>query len=61
MSLDKNRAWKLLEDISFVRVAGTEPDKFVNIQIFQSHLLLIAVTGQSVGRSLVGGGGAPCQ
>lgn len=24
MSLDKNRAWKLLEDLSFVRVAGTE-------------------------------------
>ena len=26
MSLDKNRAWKLLEDISFVRVAGTDAE-----------------------------------
>ena len=26
MSLDKNRAWKLLEDISFVRVAGTDEE-----------------------------------
>jgi len=32
MSMDKNRAWKLLEDISFVRVAGTEEDlKCANI------------------------------
>lgn len=26
MCMDKNRAWKLLEDISFVRVAGSEED-----------------------------------
>ena len=26
MSMDKNRAWKLLEDISFVRVAGSEEE-----------------------------------
>lgn len=32
MSLDKNRAWKLLEEISFVRVAGTEEElKAANI------------------------------
>lgn len=32
MSLDKDRAWKLLEDISFVRVAGSEEDlKVTNI------------------------------
>lgn len=32
MSLDKDRAWKLLEDISFVRVAGSEEDlKVANI------------------------------
>ena len=24
--MDKNRAWKLLEDISFVRVAGTKEE-----------------------------------
>ena len=26
MSMDKNRAWQLLKDISFVRVAGSEED-----------------------------------
>ena len=26
MCMDKNRAWKLLEDIGFVRVAGSEEE-----------------------------------
>ena len=32
MCMDKNRAWKLLEDISFVRIAGSEEElKAANI------------------------------